>query len=130
MLRRVLRFSLVGLLATAIHVAVASILIIHFHALPAWANGFAFLVATCSSLIFNTYWSFSSRLDAQVARRYVLVSAVGFLFSSGISHAVDLTGVHYLWGIFAVVCIMPFINFLMHQFWTYRVKISGEPSYE
>lgn len=120
MLKRALRFSVTGLLATGIHVVVASTLITRMQVLPAWANGLAFLVATGSSLLINTYWSFSARLDGVIMRRYALVSVVGFTASSGISQAVYLTGAHYSWGIFSVVCVMPAINFMMHHFWTYR----------
>lgn len=122
MIKRALRFSVSGLLATCIHVMVASILITRMQVLPAWANGLAFLIASCSSLMINTYWSFSTRLDAVIIRRYALVSVAGFTASGSISQAVDVTGAHYAWGIFAVVCVMPCINFIMHHYWTYRTN--------
>lgn len=123
MIQRAIKFGITGLLVSAIHVFVATGLI-HFFALhPALANSIAFLVAAAVSLYVNTYWSFSSSLSLAVAKKYFLVSVVGLMVSAGLSNLVYQVGLGYMWGIAAVLCVMPLVNFLFHYFWTYRRAI-------
>jgi putative flippase GtrA len=119
-LRQALKFSISGLCATAVHVLVASSLITKAGLGAGLANGLAFLTATLFTLVINTYWSFSARITWVIFRRYALVAIVGFFLSTGISQLFDMFGHHYGFGIAAVVCIIPAVNFLMHHYWTYR----------
>lgn len=121
-LTRALRFGVTGVFVTGVHVVVASLWIHWIHALPAIANGVAFLVATLVGLAINTRWSFGVRLSRHVAVRYSLVAVVGLCVSMALSHAVYLAGMSYGVGIAVVVVVMPGLNFLMHHYWTYRVE--------
>lgn len=118
--RRVIRFSLTGLLVTGVHVAVASLWINRVHPLPAVANGVAFVTATVVGLLINTYWTFSGQLDRLTAVRYFAVAILGLLTSMALPHGVYLAGLSYWYGIGLVVVIMPVLNFLLHHHWTYR----------
>jgi len=119
-IRRFSSFGLVGALATAIHVAVASTLI----AGAAWpaglANGLAFCVATLASYSLNSRLTFRRAMSRRTFWRFVAVAALGAVLSMAISGAAEWYGLHYLVGIALVVLSLPPLTFLAHSRWTYR----------
>src|ERR1019366_2731272 len=115
-----LRFTLSGLLVTGLHVLVATAFIQIVLLAPSLANGMAFLVATVFSYLINTMWSFSSPLHGRNLFRFCCVSCIGLFLAMTISGAAQYYGLHYLYGIGFVACIVPPVTFLLHNFWTYR----------
>ncbi len=109
-----------GLLATGLHVLIAVSFIRLILPSPIIANGVAFVTATLFSYLINTLWSFSSRLHGKNLRRYILVSALGFLLALVIAGLAEHYGLPYVCGIALVVLIVPPVTFLLHSFWTYR----------
>jgi putative flippase GtrA len=118
--RQALRFGVTGLLATGLHVFVATVFIQHVLAVPAIANGVAFAVATLFSYLLNTMWSFSRALHGRNLLRFCVVSLVGLTLAMIVSGAAQHYGLHYMWGILFVVLSVPPVTFLLHSFWTYR----------
>lgn len=118
--QRVLRFSISGLLVTAIHVAIASTFIEVILPEPAIANGLAFTFATIISYLINTTWSFSSRLHGKTLLRFSIVSFIGMALAMSLSGTAEFFGLHYWYGIAAVVLFVPPTTFILHNFWTYR----------
>ncbi|WP_294769610.1 GtrA family protein [uncultured Rhodoferax sp.] len=118
--QRALRFGITGVLNTAVHVVTASAWIHTVHPNPALANGVAFSVATLFSYGVNTWWTFATTFKRQTLIRFFAVALIGLPLSAGIAGAVDWLGYGYAYGIAAVVCTMPPVNFLLHHFWTYR----------
>ena len=114
------RFAISGLLATGVHVLVATGIILFLLPMPSLANGVAFVVATIFSFTVNTTWSFSSRPSRRLLVRFVLVAIVGLAITVAVSGTAQYFGLHYLYGIALVVCTVPPITFLLHKFWTYR----------
>lgn len=120
LIRQAARFSLSGLLVTGVHVLIATLLIQLILLSPSLANGVAFMVATIVSYLINTLWSFSSPLHGRNLFRFGIVSFIGILISMLVSGAAENQGLHYCYGIALVVCIVPPVTFLLHNFWTYR----------
>ena len=118
--RQALRFALSGLLVTGLHVFIATVFIQIVLLAPSLANGVAFLVATIFSYLLNTKWSFSSPLHGRNLFRFCCVSFIGLFLSMTISGAAQHYGLHYGYGIGLVVCILPPVTFLLHNYWTYR----------
>lgn len=118
--RQALRFALSGLLATGLHVLIATAFIQIILPAPPLANGVAFIVATIFSYLINTLWSFSRPLHGRNLFRFFVVSCIGLFLAMTISGAAQYLGLHYLYGIGLVVCIVPPVTFLLHNFWTYR----------
>jgi SAM-dependent methyltransferase len=118
--RQALRFALSGLLVTGLHVFIATVFIQSVLLAPSLANGVAFTVATIFSYLINTMWSFSSPLHGRNLFRFCSVSLIGLFLSMTISGAAQYYGLHYWYGIVFVVCIVPPVTFLLHNFWTYR----------
>lgn len=120
MVKRFLRFGITGVFVTLVHIVVATAWMEVVYPLPSLANTIAFIVATVVSLVINTFWSFSSTMSQSVLLKFFVVSGIGLVLSAGISGLVDAMGFAYPYGIAAVVCTMPPVNFLLHHFWTYR----------
>jgi putative flippase GtrA len=118
--KQAMRFAISGLLVTGLHVLIATAFIQFVLPVPSLANGVAFVVATVFSYWINTTWSFSSTLHGRNLVRFCIVSFVGLFLAMFISGAAQYYGLHYLYGIAFVVCIIPPVTFLLHNFWTYR----------
>lgn len=120
MRRKALRFAFSGLLVTVLHVVIASVFIENILPVPSLANGVAFVMATVISYLINTTWTFSTQLYRQNLFRFCVVSFFGFSLAVSISGAAQFYGMHYWYGIVFVVCAVPPVTFLLHNFWTYR----------
>jgi putative flippase GtrA len=120
MTRRLIKFAISGAGSTAIHIAVAWLLINSYGLDPAYANGGAFLVATVFSCLANTLWTFDSSLAVNNIARFCTVTGSMLLLSMSIAKAVDMAGLPPSVGILCVVLILPAITFLLHSNWTYR----------
>jgi putative flippase GtrA len=119
LLRRVVRFSISGVLVTLVHVASAMVWLHWVSGSSGLANGFAFAVATAFSYCIHTLWSFSATLDRRVFGKFAVVAVLGLGLSAGMGHLVQWLGFAYQYSIAAVVLVMPPYNFLAHHFWTY-----------
>ena len=120
--RQGLRFAVVGVMSTGVHVLVASSLIelANFHA--GAANGTAFTIATLTSYLINGKWTFEAQLGAMQLTRFIIVASVGLATTVAITTAIQRAGYHYLVGIAAVVLFIPVLTFFSHRLWTYRVS--------
>lgn len=118
--RQALRFAISGLMVTGLHVLIATAFIQIILPVPSIANGVAFLVATVFSYLINTMWSFSSPLHGRNLFRFCVVSCIGLFLAMTISGTAQYYGLHYLYGIGLVVCIVPPTTFVLHNFWTYK----------
>ncbi|HIE53852.1 MAG TPA: GtrA family protein [Chromatiaceae bacterium] len=118
--RRILRFSISGLVVTGLHVLIASSLIQFLSITPSFANGAAYILATTFSYVINTKWSFSSPLHGKNLARFYSVSVTGLLLTMSISGAAQHLGLNHWYGIALVVCIIPPVTFLLHHRWTYN----------
>jgi putative flippase GtrA len=119
-LRRLLKFGVTGVAATAIHVVVAMLLITQMAVPPYIANPIAFVVATCFSYAANTLWSFASRMSHRTLWRYIGASGLSCLATAAISAAAQAAHLDYRIGIALVVVLIAPMNFTMHSLWTYR----------
>jgi putative flippase GtrA len=120
LVKRALRFGVTGIGVTLLHVVVATGLIEMASLRPAWANGAAFIVATLTSYLFNTLWSFSQTPAPANLSRFVAVSLLGLGIAMAVSGAAEIVGLPYWLGIAGVVLTVPPTTFLLHAFWTYR----------
>ena len=115
-----LRYYLIGILATLMHVLIVSILIENFASGAGFANGIAFVLATIFSYIMNTYWSFQSKMSFTVLCRFWSVAALGCVLAVVISSIAEKLCFHYLIGIAMVMSVVPVISYLLQRNWTYR----------
>jgi putative flippase GtrA len=118
--RQALRFVLVGIGCTALHVAIAGALIEIGGSDAGAANGIAFTIATLASYVSNSIWTFQAPLAGGSLARFVVVALAGLAITVAVTSAIQSAGYHYLVGIAAVVLTVPALSFLSHRLWTYR----------
>lgn len=118
--RRLIRFGISGMIATGIHVAVATQLIWLLHASQVSANGIAFVIANIGSYLLNTIWSFGARPTRDSYLRFLAVSLLGLVLTLAISAGAQVAGVGYWVGLAAILSVVPLVTFLLHRCWTYR----------
>lgn len=119
-LARLFRFGVSGIIATGIHVAVATPLIYLLHATQVSANGVAFVTANISSYLLNTLWSFGAVPGRDSYLRFLFVSLLGLLLTLGISNTADLLDMGYWAGLACILMVVPPVTFVLHRMWTYR----------
>ena len=117
---RLIRFGVVGLGVTALHVLVAVSLVELSLSGPPAANGIAFVVATCISFIINARFTFRSRLTGGTFVRFLFVTGLCGALSTTIAALAEDRGVDYRIGITLVVAIVPILSFLLHNLWSFR----------
>jgi putative flippase GtrA len=118
--RRAPRFAVSGIIATGIHAVVAAGVMNFVLPSPPLANTLGFAIATVSSYLVNTMWSFSSSPDGRNFRRFVLVSLLGCGMAAAVSALAQHYGFDFWVGFAFVVLTAPPMTFLLHNYWTYR----------
>ncbi|MGI9249598.1 MAG: GtrA family protein [Pseudohongiellaceae bacterium] len=116
---RLLRFGMVGLAVTLLHIIIASSLIETNLAHPAQANGIAFVIAALVSFSLNTRYAFKQSANLKNLLRFLIVLAGCGLLSMGIAGGIEFIGWPYQAGIFVVVLSVPLINFLLLHYWVF-----------
>ena len=120
--RTVLRFGLVGLLATGIHVAVFLLLADGAGLDPTLATALAFLVATAVSYLANHSWTFGLR-GGHRGRfgRYLVVALAGAGLNMAIMRAATAgLGWSKEAGLAAVLAVVPACSYLANRYWSFR----------
>lgn len=115
---RLLRFVIVGGIATCVHLSVAWLVFNWVTRDSTIANIAAFIVANIVSFLLQTLWSFSSKPTVARFVRFGAVSTVGFATAAVVP---TIFGRQHLWApTIIVVCCIPVFSYIAHARWTYR----------
>jgi putative flippase GtrA len=117
---RLVRFGVSGVIATGVHVAIATPLALGLGVSPVLANGVAFVCATVFSYLLNALWSFSAKPDRHNFLRFVCVAVFGLLLTLAISWIAQQLGGNYWVGLAAILMVVPPSTFVLHRTWTFR----------
>ncbi|WP_296225367.1 GtrA family protein [Ralstonia sp. UBA689] len=117
---RLARFGVSGVIATGVHVAIATPLALGIGVSPVVANGVAFVCATVFSYLLNALWSFSAKPSRDNFLRFVCVAVFGLLLTLAISWTAQRLGANYWVGLCAILMMVPPITFVLHRTWTFR----------
>jgi putative flippase GtrA len=125
------KFSCVGILATASHIAVFTGLIEFVNVKPLLANVPAFCVAVLASFFGHFNWTFKaeagqpvflSRRQRVAFARFITVALLGLgLNSLLVLLVVDIGGLSYRYAILPMAVVVPSIVFLISKFWAFRL---------
>jgi len=122
-----LRFGLVGLAATATHLAVA-LSVLHFGTAPVVANTLGFLVAVNVSIFGHQFFSFPGRVPLlHGALRFVPAAVVGFLLNTVV--LVGLVAAHVVpaWAsIVIALAVIPLATFGYARLFAYRTRVDRD----
>lgn len=122
MIRQFVRFGLIGVVSTLVHVAVALLLHHLFGFSPLWSNAMAFMTAWMVSYVGNWVWTFeAATTHSHSAPRFFIVALGGFALNQLI---VLITSEWWGWpfwlALIPVVMIVPLVGFIASRYWAYR----------
>jgi putative flippase GtrA len=115
------RFTIVGLLATAIHLSIALVLV-SIGLNPLLANATAFCFAFLFSFFGHFNWTFKKRQGyGQSFFMFLLVSLSSIFLSTVVLGAlIEYSSLDTSWAVVLSVTIIPLINYLASRFWAFK----------
>jgi len=115
----VMRFGIVGVLATCIHVAVFFIFVHAIKVSPTVATIPAFFAALLASYRLNHTWTFGARgQHAYFFIRYFLVTLLGLALNISIMYfGTNVLHRSYIVCLALVLMVVPAFNFLCNKYW-------------
>lgn len=124
MLKRFLRFTIVGGFATAIQYAVLVMLVHQLAVNPVAASAYGFVISAFANYIVNYHYTFGSRQPHWAAlTKFAVLAAVGLLLNSGIMATLVCVGTHYLLAqVVATITVLCW-NFAGNSLWTFRDSV-------
>lgn len=119
--KRFLRFIVVGIMATGVHVTTMVSLIELAGWRPVPASAVAFLLATLAGFVANRRWTFNALFSPhRQLIRYFFVASLGLSLNVGITYVVvDILGLWYGIALAIVVTAVPAITFVLNREWTF-----------
>lgn len=118
----ILRFGLVGALATTVHIVTVWLLLTRFAINPIWANTLAFLTAFWFSFAGNYLWTFRSLGNLRRAIFRFFVIAVSAFVANSLLLAFLVNKGWFSPVVSAVFSssITPIVSFLASRFWAFK----------
>ncbi len=123
-----LRFGIVGVLATIVHYVVAVAAVELIGLVPVIANLVAFCCAFPVSFVGHLYWTFRGQTDGHSAQdrrhywgRFFVTALVGLGVSQLVVYVLaDLLSVHHRIAFAAAILLAPATVFVLSKFWAFR----------
>lgn len=117
------RFGIVGVASTFIHVAVFSLLVELFGVAPVAASVPAFFTAMLASYGVNRRWTFEAQGSHRAhLPRYAVVALTGLGLNVLITYVVvNLLGYWYGLALAFVVTVVPVATFLLNRNWAFKI---------
>lgn len=128
MKKRFIRFSVVGVVATLVHVFIFSMLVEFFGAAPVVASVPAFLMAMFASYGANHRWTFGAKGLHQIyLPKYTATAIAGLGLNISITYVVvNLLGYWYGIALIVVIMVVPVTTFMINSNWIFNLKDSKE----
>lgn len=124
LLRRAVRFLVVGGAAFCVYLATMWAVVGQMHRSAPFGAVVAFSLSTAVSYVGNTIWSFEAPLTAATAWRFLVIVLAGLAANVAIAAAMQRLQAGYALISVVVFATVPVLNFVGHQFWTFRVRAS------
>jgi putative flippase GtrA len=119
-----LKFAIVGLINTVIHLIVLFILTEFFSIWYVLSSLIAFLVAVTNSFIMNTLWTFRKNIKHKTVMKYwkfFIVSVITALFNLFFLYIfTEFVGLWYMLSQFIAIVLTLMMNFIGNKFWTFK----------
>jgi putative flippase GtrA len=118
----ILRFGIVGVMATAVHILVVWILLNHTHLPVLISNSFAFLTAFGVSFSGHYFWTFQNPGDpGRAIRRFLLISTGGFTTNTlFLAAMLRIEWLSPFGSVVVSVVVIPLATFLASRSWGFR----------
>ena len=122
LLERVLRFGLVGALATGVQYAILVVLVRWAGMWPPAASAVGFVVSAVGNYLLNYHFTFRSReRHAPAAAKFLILAGGGLALNAALMAVLVDMGWHYLVAQVCVTAVVFLWNFIGNSLWTFRV---------
>jgi putative flippase GtrA len=123
--QKFIKYSFVGFISTCIYFLSVFIFVERFHFEPVFGSAIAFIIMTIVSFFMNVHYTFGSDVTYQKLLRFLIVSTVGFTINFLLMFLiVQILSYHYLVGEFVTILVIPLVNFLLNNYWTFQSQVS------
>ncbi len=119
-----LKFSIVGVVATILHLLIALSLVTYYSVHPILANFFAFLCAFMVSFFGHFHWTFSVAIDQRVALiKFFAVTMTAFAINNLLLMVLlNVTNLPKQWVVAMAAMIIPVVTFISSRLWVFNGK--------
>lgn len=122
LLERLVRFGLVGGLATGVQYAILVALVRWIGLWPPAASAVGFVVSAVGNYLLNYHFTFRSReRHAPAAAKFLILAGVGLALNAALMAVLVDMGWHYLVAQLCVTAVVFLWNFIGNSLWTFRV---------
>jgi putative flippase GtrA len=119
-LGRLLRFGLVGGVATGIQYLIL-IVLVHEGVWPAVASAIGFVVSAFGNYLLNYHFTFRSREShGPAATKFLMLASVGLVINFVLMHVLIGAGWYYLLAQVLTTAVVFMWNFVGNSVWTFR----------
>jgi putative flippase GtrA len=121
-LGRLVRFGLVGVVATAVYSVVALLAIQGLDLSPIFGSALGCTASIAVSYYGHTLYSFRVEINhAAFLWRFLSVAAASFIIATGVMWLLtDLMDVSYLLSVGIIAVLVPITNYVCNRFWIFR----------
>lgn len=118
-----LKYSLVGCISTIIYFVFVYVCIEGVHMDPVLGSAVSFIIMTIVSFFLNVKYTFNSFITKQRAIRFLTVSVIGFVLNLLLMFiVVHVFAYHYFIGELVTILVIPTINFILNNYWTFQTN--------
>lgn len=119
-----IKFGLVGVINTIIHLLVLYILTEYFNIYYVLSSFIGFVVAVTNSFLLNTAWTFKKEIKEKFHFRYAkffTVSTIAAIINLSLLYLItEFIGLWYILSQIVATGFSLAINFIGNKFWTYK----------
>jgi putative flippase GtrA len=116
-----IKYSFVGCISVLIYFLSVFVLVELFGRDPVFGSSLSFAIMTYISFLLNRKFTFDSDFSYNQLVRFLVVSAIGFTLNFGIMYVVvNIFSLPYLIGELITTMVIPIINFILNNYWTFK----------
>jgi putative flippase GtrA len=121
LLHKFIKYSVVGCISVLIYFLSVFVLVELFDKDPIFGSTLSFIIMTFISFLLNKKYTFGSDFSYNKLLRFLVVSAIGFTLNFVIMYlVVNVLSLHYSIGELITTLILPLINFILNNYWTFN----------
>lgn len=119
MVKKFLRFAVIGVLNTLVHASVLASLVQIWKLGSGLSNVAAYLVASTLSFLLNARFAFRVRRTSMRFVRFQMVGILNVAVCYGLGVLADAEGLPYLWLVLITGLVLPLISFALHYWFSF-----------
>ncbi|MBU7592435.1 GtrA family protein [Metabacillus halosaccharovorans] len=116
-----IKYSFIGVFCTGIYFLCMYLFVELWGEKPVFSAMISFIIMTICSFFLNKKFTFGGAYSHQKLLRFTIVAIIGFMLNLFIMFSiVNVLDFHYLIGELVTILIIPFVNFCLNHYWTFK----------